>query len=150
MADTPRLDTVTPASARPSGQLTLAGTAFGQKTAASAVRFRLPVSGAAPVVGAIVDWAATTIHVGVPGLASFIVQVPSLASLGGAGPRSLAVRTPWGRSEPVAFLLGELPQITAVLPPSPSPGAMITVVGRAFGPLPGSLELKDPSEPANG
>jgi hypothetical protein len=240
MANTPRLDTVTPTSVRPGDQLTLAGAAFGEQNAASAVRFRVPAPGASPVAGAIVDWAAATIHVQVPSLASFgsggplelhvhtdagdsgavlfvveeeappaiaavtparglehdtvtitgsrfgrqsadsavlfqapgpgdvpatvvswgpasiTVRVPSLASLGGAGPRSLAVSTPWGRSDPAAFLLGELPRITSVVPASPSPGATLTVRGRAFGPeATGRLELvavyetQDPNAPPN-
>ncbi|HEX8113805.1 MAG TPA: IPT/TIG domain-containing protein, partial [Kofleriaceae bacterium] len=226
MADTPQLDTVTPASARAGAQLTLAGAGFGDQTPGSAVRFRLPEPGAAAVDGPIVDWADATIHVQVPPLASFgsggplelvvhsdagdsgavaflleedappaitavtparglegepiaitgdrfgrqtadsavvfqapgpvdvpaevvswipgsiTVRVPSLASLGGAGPRSLAVRTAWGRSASAAFLLGQLPVVASVDPPSPSPGATITVRGSAFGPRPpGRLDL---------
>lgn len=240
MAEAPRIDTITPASARPGDQLTLTGAFFGAQNAASSVRFRVPVSGAAPVAGTIVDWAATTIHVRVPGLSSFgsggplevsvhtdagdspavlfvlqeesppaitavdparglehdtititgtrfgrqstdsavlfqapgpsdipapvvswsptsiTVNVPSLASLGGAGQRSIAVRTAWGRSSPADFLLGELPQVTLALPASPSPSATIQVQGRAFGPAAtGSLELvavyetQDPTAPVN-
>jgi hypothetical protein len=227
MADTPRLDTVTPASALPGDQLTLAGAAFGKKTDASAIRFRLPEDHAVSAAGTFVDWAEATIHVQVPPLAAFgsggpvelsvhtdagdsdflplllkeaapptcpvldpakglesesikltgsgfgrptadskvffqgpgsgeveakvtswepaaiQVVVPPLALLGGAGgQRTIVVSTPWGRSDPADFLLGELPQITAVLPASPStdyasspsPGATITVLGRAFGP----------------
>lgn len=217
MADRPRIDTVTPPSARAGASIALSGAAFGDETDASTVRFRLPVAGAAPVAGAVVDWADDAIHVRVPALASFgsggpleltvhtdagdsapvtfvleeeappaieavdparglehdrvtltgarfgrlgadsavlfqapgpaevpaeivgwlptsiAFRVPSLASLGGAGPRSLAVRTAWGRSAPAAFLLGELPAITSVVPSSPSPGATITVRGTAFG-----------------
>src|SRR4051794_5671800 len=97
MADAPRLDSVTPASARPGDQLTLAGAAFGVQTAASAVRFRVPVPGAAPVAGAIVDWAAATIH----------VRVPALASFGSGGPLEASVHTDAGDSGAVAFMLNE-------------------------------------------
>ena len=240
MADAPRLDTVAPAAARANEQLTLSGAAFGARTAESAVRFRLPVAGAAPVAGTVVDWAAATIHARMPALASFgsggplqvdvhttagdsraldvvlledavpsvttvtparglegvtvtisgdrfgrptadsavlfqapgpsdvsatvlswqpgaiSVRVPSLAALGGAGDRGLVVRTSWGRSAPAAFRLGELPQVSAVLPGSPAPGGEIRVTGRAFGPAAtGRLELAavyetdDPDAPLN-
>jgi hypothetical protein len=240
MPDPPRLDAVTPASARAGTELTLTGAGFGTRNAGSAVRFRVPVAGAAPVAGSIVDWAAATIRVQVPSLASFgsggpldvtvhtdagdsspaafvieepsppaltsirperglendtvtltgerfgrpasgstvlfqapgptdvpatvlswapasiTARVPSLASLGGAGPRTVAVATPWGRSGTAAFLLGELPEITSVEPASPSPGGTITVRGRAFGaPATGTLALvavyptEDPDAPVN-
>jgi hypothetical protein len=225
MATAPRLDTVTPISARPGDTLTLAG-AFGAQTDASSVRLRIPAEGSAPVPATIVDWSDATIHAELPPLASFgsggplevtvhtdggdsavltivlleeappalaavaparglegdtvtltgdrfgratstsavvfvapgpadvaaevvswtptalTVKVPSLLSLGGAGDRTVAVVTPWGRSDPAAFLLGELPEVTEVVPYEPSPGATITVRGRAFGPqASGKLEL---------
>lgn len=237
MADSPRLDAVTPTSARAGAELELAG-AFGDQTAGAAVWFRVPAPGTAPVAGEIIAWTAATIHVRVPALASFgsggslelrvhndagdsgaltfvieeeappsistvtparglehaqltltgsrfgrplggsavlfqapgpvdvpaeiaswgpdsiEIRVPPLEALGGAGPRSLAVSTPWGRSEPAAFLLGELPRIESVVPASPSPGAEITVRGRAFGPVAtGELQLvavyqtQDPAAP---
>ncbi|MEH0845737.1 IPT/TIG domain-containing protein [Micromonospora sp. CPCC 205711] len=217
MPDAPRLDTVAPASGPAGAPLTLTGAAFGDRTEASAVRFRVPVEGSAPVTGSIDSWAATSIVVRVPSLASFgsggplevvvhtdagdsdpmsilleeeappattavdptralehatititgvrfgrrgagsavlfqapgprdvpatieawtptavTVRVPPLDALDGAGDRPLLVGTPWGRTEPAAFLLGELPQVTGVLPAIPAPGAVITVQGRAFG-----------------
>lgn len=234
MPDAPRLDSVTPGSATAGTALTLTGT-FGAHTDASAVRFRVPVDGAAPVVGTIDDWSETTIHVHLPSLTSFgsggpleitvhtdagdstavpflleedsppsvagvnparglqndtitvtgqgfgrpgtgsaalfqapgphdvsaqvvdwsptsiTVRVPSLQSLGGSGDRSIVVSVPWGRSEATDFLLGELPQVTAVLPASPAPGTTITVQGRAFGPqASGALQLADPKDANNG
>lgn len=234
MPDAPRLDSVTPASATAGTALTLSG-AFGARTDASAVRFRVPTDGAAPVAGTVDDWSDTTIHVRVPSLTSFgsggpleitvhsdaadsavvgflieeesppaiagvnparglqndtititgqgfgrrstgsamlfqasgpqdvpaqvaswsptsiTVRVPSLQSLGGAGSRGIVVSAPWGRSAVTDFLLGELPQVTAVLPASPAPGGTITVQGRAFGPQPsGSLQLVDPKDGNNG
>lgn len=236
----PRLDDVAPDSARAGAQLTLTGAAFGARTAGSAVRFRLPLAGAAPVPGTIVDWAADTIHARVPSLASFgsggplevsvhadtgdsaalpfvleedsppsisaaspprglagatitltgerfgrqaagsavlfqapgpadvaaeivswapgsiTVKVPSLTALGGAGQRQIIVRTPWGRSAASDFLVGELPRVTAVTPPSPAPGASITVTGHAFGAqatgqlkLVAVYETEDPNAPVN-
>jgi hypothetical protein len=220
------LDTVTPASARGGAEVTLTGDGFGTRGDASAVLFRATVGGAAPVAGDLVDWAADTIVVRVPPLASFdsagpleitvhtddgdseplafvieddtppalttvvpvrglqrdvvtltgqhlgrrtgqsavlfqapgpadvvadivswtatsvTARVPSLDTLGGAGPRPITVATAWGRSGTVAFELGELPQITSVEPASPSPGAVVTVRGRAFGPpATGTLRL---------
>lgn len=240
MPDPPRLDAITPASAPPGTELTLTGSGFGAPNAASAVRFRVPAAGAAPISGSIVDWAAETIRVQAPPLASFdgggpldvrvhtdagesqtvtlileeesppaltsarpgrglendpvtltgerfgrpaagsavlfqapgptdvpaavtswtpgtiTARVPPLAALGGAGPRGIAVDTPWGRSGTAPFLLGELPEITSVEPASPSPGGTITVRGRAFGgPATGTLALvavyptEDPDAPDN-
>jgi hypothetical protein len=240
MADVPRLDNIAPGSARAGAQLTLTGAAFGARTGGSAIRFRLPRAGAAPVPGPIVDWAAGTIHARVPALASFgsggplevsvhadagdsaplnfvleedappsigaanpprglagaeitltgdrfgrqtpssavlfqapgpaeveaeivswapaaiTAKVPSLTALGGAGQRPIVVRTPWGRSAATDFLVGELPQVTAVTPPSPAPSASITVTGRAFGAqatgqlrLVAVYETEDPNAPAN-
>ncbi|MER5334184.1 IPT/TIG domain-containing protein [Micromonospora sp. NPDC002717] len=226
MPDAPRLDTVTPASAPAGTPLTLAGTAFGDRTEASAVRFRVPDGTAAPVIGTVDSWSATGIVVRVPSLVSFgsggplevvvhtdagdsapapfvieeaappaittvdparglenttitvtgerfgrrgagstvlfrapgprdvpafieawtptavTVQVPALTALDGAGDRPLVITTAWGRTEPAAFLLGELPQVTGVVPSIPAPGATITVQGRAFGTADaGSLDL---------
>ncbi|HWO17655.1 MAG TPA: hypothetical protein VNO30_02725 [Kofleriaceae bacterium] len=235
MADTPRLDKVTPASALPGAQLTLTGAAFDEQTAESAVRFRLPTPHVVPVTGAIVGWEPTTILVQVPALESFgsggplevtvhtaagvslpveiilheaerptiakvvparglenarititgsrfgrpsngsevlfqapgpsdelvdvtayvaswsptliEVDVPLLESLGGPGERSLVVRTPWGRSDPADFRLGELPTITGVVPSGPSAGATITVLGTGFGKQPASLKLIAAGQP---
>jgi hypothetical protein len=232
--DVPNLANVAPGSARAGAQLTLTGGAFGARTAASAVRFRLPVAGAAPVPGTIVDWANATIHARVPALVSFgsggplevsvhndagdsqallflleedappaigaaspprgleganitltgerfgrraaasavhfqtagsaeveaeivgwspgsiAVKVPPLQALGGAGSRPIVVLTPWGRSTPTDFLVGELPRVNSVVPPSPSPGVTITVRGLAFGArATGRIELRDPNDPAN-
>jgi hypothetical protein len=240
MPDPPRLDGITPASARAGAQLTLRGGNFGAKTAGSAVRFRLPAAGAAPVPGTIDDWAADTIHARVPSFASFgsggplevtvhadtgdssaqrivlledapptigaatparglegaaitlsgdrfgrqtetsavlfqggitdvaasilswapgnvVVNVPALASLGGAGPHPIALRTDWGTSEPrTDFLVGELPQVASVDPVSPAPGASITISGKAFGAqasgevrLVAVYDVADPNAPVN-
>ncbi|GIJ58476.1 IPT/TIG domain-containing protein [Virgisporangium aurantiacum] len=234
----PRLDTLSPASGPGGAEVTLTGADFGARNAASAVRFRVPDEGAAPVPAEVLAWTADTVRVRVPPLASFgsggpldvavhtdagdsdpltfvveeeappvlsavnpvrglendtvvltgerlgrptalstvvfqapgptdvtaqvlswtptsvRVRVPSLESLGGAGSRSIAVRTPWGRSGAVGFLLGELPSISAVLPASPSPGTTITVEGRAFGPPAGGqlrlvavFDTEDPNAP---
>jgi hypothetical protein len=234
VAAVPHLADVSPASGRAGAQLTLTGGAFGVKTAASAVRFRLPIAGAAPVLGTIVDWSAQTIRARVPALASFgsggplevgvhtdagdtealpfvleeeappsigalspvrglegaritltgerfgrraggsavvfvvpgpadveaeivdwsptsiTVRVPSLEALGGAGARPVVVLTSWGQSDAAEFLVGELPKVESVSPPSAAPGVTITVKGQAFGPREtGRIELKDPKEPAN-
>ena len=240
MPDAPRLDSVTPASARAATTLTLAGASFGARTDGSAVRFRVPVVGAAPVPAELVSWTATAIQVRVPALATFgsggplevtvhsddgdsggvlfvleeeappavtavqparglggdaitltghrfgrltaasvvlfqapgprdvaavidawgpqsiVVRVPSAESLGGAGSRTLAVSTGWGRSDQEPFLLGELPKIEAVVPASPSPAGTITIQGRAFGPQAGGhlalvavYATADPNAPGN-
>lgn len=226
MPDAPQLSAISPASAPAGTELTLTGSGFGARNNASAVRFRVPAQGAAPVAGSIVDWVDDTIRVQVPSLASFdsggpltvtvhtddgnsgglsfiieedsppalaaihpergleqdtvtltgerfgrptgtsavlfqapgpsdvsatvlswtpdtiSARVPALSAMGGAGPRTVAVSTPWGRSSTVGFLLGELPEVTSVEPASPSPGSTITVRGRAFGaPATGSLTL---------
>lgn len=234
MAEVPHLDSVTPTSARAGAQLTLTGGAFGPRKAVSAVRFRMPLAGAAPVPGTIVDWSAGTIHARVPALDSFgsggplevgvhtdagdsealafvleedappaigaaspsrglegeritltgerfgrqtagsavlfralgpteveaeivgwspgsiTVKVPSLDALGGAGLRPIVVLTPWERSAATDFLVGELPKVGSVTPPSPAPGVTITITGQAFGARAGgTLELRDPKAPAN-
>lgn len=240
MPNPPRLDAVTPASATAGTELTLTGAGFGPVNDASAVEFRVPEPGAAPVAGTIAAWADTAIRTQVPSLASFgsggplevrvhtdagesgtlpfvlaepspaalsavqperglegdtvaltgerfgrpgaggtvlfqapgprdvpasvlswaptsiSVRVPPLADLGGAGPKTLAVDTVWGRSSTVAFMLGELPEVTSVEPTSPSPGGTISITGRAFGPREtGTLTLvavydtADPTVPVN-
>lgn len=140
----PAIAAVTPARGVENDRITLTGTHFGRQTAASAVVFQAP--GPADVPAQVVSWDPTAI----------IARVPSLAALGGAGPRSLAVDTPWGRSATSPFLLGELPRITSVVPASPSPGVTVTVRGAAFGsPATGRLELiavyetEDPDAPVN-
>jgi hypothetical protein len=134
----PAITAVTPARGLEHSELAITGGRFGRQAASSAVVFQAP--GPIDVPAEIVSWGPTSI----------VVQVPALDALGGPGPRSLAVSTPWGRSEPAAFLLGELPRVDSVLSPSPSPGDVITVHGHAFGPAAlGKLELVDPLEPSH-
>jgi hypothetical protein len=107
---------------------TITGSGFGRRIEGSddwAVLFQAPdASGAtAEVAATVVSWTPTSIE----------VEVPSLESLHRAGKHPVVVSTPWGRSAAAEFLLGELPQIQTVLPPSLSAGATIIVTGSGFG-----------------
>lgn len=125
MADPPRLENVAPASARAGTQLTLTGANFGAKTAGSAVRFRLPVAGAAPVPGTIDDWTATAIK----------ARVPALASFGSGGPLEVVVHSDAGDSAALTFVLEEdaVPAIGAAAPARGLEGDTITLSGERFG-----------------
>lgn len=123
-----------PARGLPGKEVAVHGTGFGRRTSESAVLFAPePRNGAdAPgdVAAGIVAWSPNEIT----------VVIPSLVDLNGAGPKRVVVRTPWGRSDPADFVLGELPTIRT-LDRSPSPGARMTVEGAAFGDEPGELRL---------
>jgi hypothetical protein len=125
MADTPRITSITPASAPAGAELTVAGTAFGASTAGSAVRFRVPEAGAAPVAGTVVAWAAESIR----------VHVPTLASFGSGGPLEIVVHTDAGDSPASAFMLLEAspPAITSLTPARGLQGDRITIAGERFG-----------------
>lgn len=125
MADQPRIQNITPAAAPAGAELAISGSAFGARTAGSAIRFRLPEAGATPASGTIVAWAAESIR----------VRVPDLALFGSGGPLEIVVHTDAGDSPAAAFLLEEAspPAITALSPARGLQGDRVTITGERFG-----------------
>jgi hypothetical protein len=108
MPDAPRLDALAPTSAPGGTEVTLTGADFGARNAASAVRFRVPEDGRAPIPAEIVAWAADTIR----------VHVPPLADFESGGPLDVTVHTDGGDSDPQTFVVEEdaPPVLSAVAP----------------------------------
>lgn len=109
----------------------VSGTHFGRRSAGSAVCFA--PAGVGPKVEAeILAWQPEAVR----------ARVPALTALRSAGTKNVAVKTPWGESRPSTFVVGELPSISSVNPPSASPGAAVTLAGRAFGAKDGSSKVE--------
>src|SRR5438046_6457698 len=125
MPDAPQLSAISPDSAPAGTGLTLTGSGFGTRNDASTVRFRVPVEGAAPVAGSIVDWVDDTIR----------VQVPALASFDSGGPLTVSVHTDDGDSATLPFILEEdsPPSLAAIHPGRGLDHDTVTLTGERFG-----------------
>ncbi|HUG55308.1 MAG TPA: IPT/TIG domain-containing protein, partial [Vicinamibacteria bacterium] len=107
----PRIHGIAPAVAMPGDEVVLAGSGWG---AGARVQF----GGAAATV---LDSSPTSLRVRVP-------------ALEGAPGREFPVTVAMGAdaSNPAPFLIGHLPLVLSVSPPSAAPGDMVTVSGRGF------------------
>jgi len=109
--ESPRIHGIDPSVAMPGDEVVLAGAGWG---AGAKVTF-------GPVAANVVDSTPASIKVRVP-------------ALEGAPGTEFPVRVAMGAdtSNPAPFLLGRLPLLVSVAPPSAAPGDVVTLAGRGF------------------
>jgi hypothetical protein len=125
----PAIQSLEPTRALAGAELRILGVRFGvQGTGGTGVTF-------AGVGVPVVSWSRGEAR----------VRVPDQAAVGGFGPKSVQVYTPWGTSDAAQFTIVEPPTVTAVTPAEAAPDTAITIAGRgfdAFAPGVSAVELR--------